>query len=199
MSTAPEAPVASAPDLAGTAEARRPPTIPSRGPHLAWRVTPVQQFVLVALRFAVGWHLCYQGWGKLQAVEWTSGPYLRASTGPFAAWFQALAESPGLWLADHVVMWSLVALGALLMIGLLTRTASALAILLLLSFYLASPPWPVHGFLSQGPTGPELYVNAVLIEMLALGVCAVFDTGRMAGLDILIRGRRRRIGADRVT
>jgi thiosulfate dehydrogenase (quinone) large subunit len=157
-------------------------------------LSTVQQVALVTLRVAIGWHLCYQGWGKLQAVQWTSAPFLGAATGPFAPWFHALADSPRLWLADQAVMWSLVVLGALLMVGLFTRTASLLAMALLLSFYLATPPWPVHGFVAEGLTGWELYVNQVLIEVLALGACLAFDTGRISGLDVLIRGRRQAAG-----
>jgi thiosulfate dehydrogenase (quinone) large subunit len=187
--------VSTPPDTTAAATAAALPEV-AAGSHRSAAATPraalstLQQVALVTLRFAIGWHLCYQGWGKLQAVQWTSAPFLRASTGPFAPWFHALADSPRLWVADQAVMWSLVVLGALLMVGLLTRTASVLAMVLLLSFYLAAPPWPVHGFVAEGLTGWELYVNQVLIEVLALGACLAFDTGRISGLDALIRGRQ---------
>lgn len=155
-----------------------------------------QQFLLVFVRFAVGWHLFYQGWGKFHDFRWTAAPYLESARGPFAAAFRWLAEDP-IWLAmvDQLTIWGLMVLGLLLMLGLLTRTASVSAILLLLSFYAAHPPFPYHGFSLSSVDGTELYVNKILIEILALLVNLLFDTGRISGLDILVRGRLRRIRA----
>ena len=156
-----------------------------------------QQVALVALRFGIGWHLFYEGWGKLTAVQWTARGYLAGATGPLAPWFRALAEQPfSLQLLDRAVVWGLIVLGALLMIGLFTRAAALLASLQLLSIYLAAPPWPAHGFAPLTPMASELYVNKIVIEVLALAVCIAFDTGRLSGLDLLVpRWRRRRRGA----
>jgi thiosulfate dehydrogenase [quinone] large subunit len=157
-------------------------------------LTGSQQFVLVLFRFSIGWHLFYQGWGKIQAAHWSSESYLRAATGPLAAVFERMANQP-LWLrlADQGTMWGLTILGLLLMIGLFTRAASLLSIGLLLLFYAALPPLPFHGFAVRTPDGTELYVNKVLIEILALLVSLVFDTGKISGLDMLVGPWLRRV------
>lgn len=156
-------------------------------------LTGLQQFVLVFFRFAIGWHLFYQGLGKYQSIQWSSKSYLSGSTGPFAGLFQKLADSPNLLsMADHATVWGLMVFGILLMLGLLTRTATVGAMLLLALFYLAQPPFPHHGFGIRTPDGSELYVNKVSIEITALVVSLVFDTGRISGLDLLVPARLRR-------
>jgi thiosulfate dehydrogenase [quinone] large subunit len=157
---------------------------------------PAQQVMLVLLRFGIGWHLFYEGWGKRMSVNWSSRGFLETATGPFALWFHQLAKEPSrLQVADQIVVWGLLLTGTLLMLGLFARTAAILAIGLLLLIYAAVPPWPDHGFAPAAVLGHELYMNKVLVEMLALGVCVVFDTGRISGLDMLIdrrwRGRAR--------
>ncbi len=150
-------------------------------------LTGWQQFLLVLFRFSVGWHLFYQGLGKYQAVKWTSEGYVAAATGPLAPLFQKMAAHPVLLkLGDYGTIWGLMIFGCLLMVGLFTRTASVLSILLLLLFYAAQPPLPVYGFAVWTRDGSELYVNKVLIEILALLVCLVFNTGRISGLDIWV-------------
>lgn len=152
-----------------------------------------QQFILVAIRFVIGWHMFYQGWGKLWSVNWSAKGYLAAAKGPFSAWFQWLAESPTLLgIADIATIWGLMILGLLLMLGLFTRTAALAGIGLLLLFFLAAPPMPVLGFTVPTAQGSELYIDKTFIEVLALVVVLSFPTGQMAGLDILVRHYRRR-------
>ncbi len=161
--------------------------------NLSNALTGWQQFVLVLFRFSIGWHLFYQGLGKLQAARWTSEGYLLTATGPLAGVFQKMAANPTLLrICDLATVWGLMILGFLIMIGLLTRTASILAILLLFSFYVAQPPLPVYGFAVWTRDGSELYVNKVFLEMMAILICLAFDTGRISGLDMLIAGRFRR-------
>jgi thiosulfate dehydrogenase (quinone) large subunit len=155
-------------------------------------ISRVQQIALVVLRFAIGWHLFLQGYGKLTQPGWSAAAYLQHATGPLSGVFRALAAQPTLLaLSDAGVPWSLLLLGLLLMLGLATRGASAGAIILLTSFVLARPALLVGGILVVGGDGnAELYVNQTVIEILALAVTLVFDTGRLAGLDVLLRGRR---------
>lgn len=151
----------------------------------------VQQIVLVLLRFAIGWHLFYQGIGKFRAVQWSARGYLEASWGPLAGLFHAIAESPWmLWAADQGTKWGLVIFGLCLMLGLFTRTAALGGTFLLLLFYVAAPP--VAGFTVAGPQGTELYVDKTLLEALALLVVLSFPTGKMAGLDVVIAQWRAR-------
>lgn len=46
---------------------------------------------LVLLRLAIGWHLCYEGWKKVQKGTFTSEDYLRESVGPLAPVFRGMA------------------------------------------------------------------------------------------------------------
>jgi uncharacterized membrane protein YphA (DoxX/SURF4 family) len=62
------------------------------------------RFALVLLRIAIGWHFLFEGIDKVQThldgpteakPQWTSEPYLRGATGPFAPYFQKpLGPSP---------------------------------------------------------------------------------------------------------
>ncbi|MBI2807547.1 MAG: hypothetical protein HYX68_21410 [Planctomycetes bacterium] len=87
--------------------------------------------------------------------------------------------------SDFLVKWSLIVLGACLMLGLLSRLSSLATALLILSFYLAMPPlpgWPESPRLE----GHYLLVNKTLIEILALMTLTFIPTGRWAGLDGLL-------------
>ncbi|MER3415774.1 MAG: hypothetical protein C4297_06120 [Gemmataceae bacterium] len=86
-------------------------------------------------------------------------------------------------------VYGLLAMGLGLMLGLFTRLAALAAVLFLLSVYLAMPPWPgLPGTSAWG--GHYLYVNYQLIEALAVLACA--GTGRIAGVDALLRALFRR-------
>ena len=159
----------------------------------------LQQVALVVLRFVTGWHLFYQGLGKLRETEWSSRGFLANASGWFGDWFKQIADWPAmLSLADFLVVWGLLLAGLFLMLGLLSRTSAAVGLALVFLFFIAAPPLPVMGFTVPGPDGFELYVNKTLIEALSLLVLAVFPTGQMAGLDILIsnwREKRRSVFA----
>jgi len=95
-------------------------------------------------------------------------------------------------LTDKVTMWFLVAVGACLMAGLLTRLACLLGAGFLVMTYLAYPPFPWYP-LPPNTEGNPVFVNKNVIEFLALLVLATFPTGRWMGLDALIArmmGRR---------
>lgn len=52
---------------------------------------------MVLLRIAIGWHLCYEGWQKIEShregkAPFSSEMYLRNSTGPFKGRFRALVD-----------------------------------------------------------------------------------------------------------
>ncbi len=148
--------------------------------------TRMQTWSLVALRFAIGWHLFYEGVSKLLNPYWTSAGYLEASRGFGSEWFLWLASDPGrLALVDALNKWGLLLLGLALMLGILTRTATVLSIVLLSLYYLAAPPWV--GFTYALPQeGAYVIVNKNLIEILALFVTLFFPTGRLIGIDRLI-------------
>jgi uncharacterized membrane protein YphA (DoxX/SURF4 family) len=87
--------------------------------------------------------------------------------------------------SDAIVKWSLVVLGACLMLGLLSRVSSLATAVLILSFYLAMPSlpgWPESPRLE----GHYLVINKTLIEVIALLALTFIPTGRWAGLDALL-------------
>jgi uncharacterized membrane protein YphA (DoxX/SURF4 family) len=69
-----------------------------------------------------------------------------------------------LWV-DTAIQFSLIAIGASLMLGLFTPIAALAAAAQLLMFYLASPPWPGLPAASLG--GHYLFIDRNLIELLA--------------------------------
>ena len=81
-------------------------------------------------------------------------------------------------------IWTLTILGFLLIVGLFTRTAAIGAAVMLLMFYLVTPPWPG---VPEAP-GPEhsFIVNKNFIEALACLALASLPSGRWLGLDALI-------------
>jgi thiosulfate dehydrogenase [quinone] large subunit len=157
------------------------PYDPLSRPWTWWQTT-----ALVLLRFAIGWHLFYEGVSKLQNPYWTSAGYLDAARGFASEWFEWLALDPGrLALVDGLNKWGLVLIGLALMLGILTRTATVLAIVLLALYYLAAPAWV--GFDYAFPQeGAYVIINKNIIEILALFVTLAFPTGRLVGLDRLL-------------
>jgi uncharacterized membrane protein YphA (DoxX/SURF4 family) len=89
---------------------------------------------------------------------------------------------------DQLTMWTLLTVGALLMAGLFSRASAVAAAVLLLSFYLAMPPWPGVSEFQQLP-GPEhsFLIDKNLIEVFALLAIAAMPTGEWFGVDTLIR------------
>jgi uncharacterized membrane protein YphA (DoxX/SURF4 family) len=88
--------------------------------------------------------------------------------------------------ANAIVTYGLLAVGACLLLGVLTRTACLAGAAFLLLFYLAIPAlpdWPAPPRLE----GFYLYVNKTLIEMFALLTLATTRSGRWFGLDGLLQ------------
>ena len=94
---------------------------------------------------------------------------------------------------DHLTIWTLIGLGCLLIAGFFSRTAALGGAALLLSFYLAVPPWPGVEDLVE-TAGPEhsFIINKNLIEVIALLAIASMPTGRWLGLDQLTSALLRR-------
>jgi uncharacterized membrane protein YphA (DoxX/SURF4 family) len=95
---------------------------------------------------------------------------------------------------DFVTRWGLTAVGACLLVGLLTRTACLAGAAFLLLFYLTMPPfpWVPENLRTEGH---YLFVNKNLIELLALLALATTRSGRWVGLDGILQffnPRRRR-------
>ena len=155
-------------------------------------LTGARLWAMVVLRMLVGWHLLYEGIAKLTNPYWTAAGFLADSPGPLSAFYLWLASEPGrLAVVDRLNEWGLTLIGTALILGLFSRTATLLGIVLLALYYLGSPPWP--GLASVGPAeGAYLIVNKTLIEIAVLVVLWLFPTGRQVGFDgYIARGGNR--------
>ena len=148
--------------------------------------TPAQLSVLVILRILMGWYCLYEGIAKLMNPDWSSAPYLLDSGGWFSGLFESIANHPNLLMVvDQLNIWGLIAIGAGLIVGFMTRTATIAGIVLLSFYYLSHPP--LIGLDYAMPTeGNYLWVNKTLIEIFVFAILLVFPTGQRLGLDRLI-------------
>ena len=158
------------------------------------RLTGFQQFALVLLRTAIGWHFAYEGFYKLmlpgwlrtgqRVAAWSAEGYLKGATGPLAPFFHSLAAQPGtMQVVDLIVPIGLLLVGLSLMLGLLTQVGCLGAIAFLATFYVSQPP--LSGLPQTGAEGAYLFVNKNLIELIAVMAILAFRTGAIAGLDQL--------------
>jgi len=145
-----------------------------------------QLFVLVILRFLIGWHLLYEGISKLIDPGWTSSGFLQESKwilSGFSHWI--LSNSSVLHTVDLLNTWGLIAIGAGLIVGLFTRMAAISGTLLLLVYYLINPP--LIGLEYSVPfEGNYLIVSKTLIEAVALFALVLFPTSSIIGLDVYV-------------
>lgn len=151
-----------------------------------------QAIALVLLRVAIGWHFLYEGVAKLLNPNWSAQPFLMDSQWLLSDFFKSLAEDPQtLEIINYLNIYGLIAIGAGLILGLLTQVAMISGIVLLLSYYLSHPP--LVGLTYAMPSeGSYLVINKTFIEMLAMSVLLFFPTGRVIGIDRLIFGRPKR-------
>jgi thiosulfate dehydrogenase [quinone] large subunit len=160
-----------------------------------------QQVMLVVLRTLIGWHFLYEGYFKLIVPGWAVdgtrlGPfgslgYLNGATGPLGHLLHALFNAGYGRVIDATVIAALCAIGLSMMLGALTQTGCSLAVGLLSLFYLTAIP--LDGVPHPGMEGNYMLVNKNLIELAAVLVLLCFNTGRIAGFDLLyVTWRERR-------
>lgn len=156
---------------------------------------PLQQVALIVLRTVIGWHFLYEAYYKIWSPawspsgaplpRWTSAGYLRGASGPLAALLQRMVEAGWTIWIDRSVKIGLLLIGLSLILGLFTRIGAVGALFFLSLFYLLYVP--LTGVPQPGNEGTYLVVNKTLIEAAAVFVLLVFDTGAIAGLDLLLR------------
>ncbi|MFC1543106.1 DoxX family protein [Candidatus Neomarinimicrobiota bacterium] len=146
----------------------------------------LQLIALVIMRVMIGWHFLYEGVAKLMNPNWSASGYLMQSKGIFAGFFRWITETPEVLDVVNVMnIWGLIAVGLGLILGCLTRIASVSGMALLLMYYLANPLF-VGYYYSIPMEGSYLIVNKNLVEMAALFVITVTQSGRFAGIDLFI-------------
>jgi uncharacterized membrane protein YphA (DoxX/SURF4 family) len=148
--------------------------------------------VLLCLRIVIGWQLLYEGLAKLLTPDWTAAPYLLLSRGFFPGFFHWLGSSPlMLGAVDFLNTWGLTLIGLALILGVVTRFASACGIALLALYYLAQPPLIRTNYWAP-VEGHYMVVNKTLVELFVLVVFLFLPAGALWGLDRLWRGWRLR-------
>jgi uncharacterized membrane protein YphA (DoxX/SURF4 family) len=148
-------------------------------------LTDLQFTMLVLLRFVVGWHFLYEGIAKMLNENWTAAAYLQNSKWIFSNLFQWIASNQvALNIVDLLNIWGLTLIGLSLLLGLFTRLSSILGIVLLSLYYVANPPFIGTGF-GIPLEGYYLFVNKIVIEIVALAIVAVFPTDLSLSLERL--------------
>ncbi|MTB53719.1 DoxX family membrane protein [Lewinella sp. W8] len=149
--------------------------------------TKGQEFFLVVLRLAIGWHFLYEGVVKLWNPNWSARGYLTDSAGPFKDLFYEMGSNPTvLSVVDTANVWGLILIGLGLLFGFMTRWA-ALGGIILLGFYFLSHPPLIDVKYALPSEGSYLFINKNLIELFALGVLMVFPSSQRWGLDGLLK------------
>ncbi len=104
-----------------------------------------------------------------------------------------MADTPSvLTIVNQMNIWGLMAIGLGLIVGCLTRLASAAGIFLILLYY-ACNPLLVGYYYSIPMEGNYLIVNKNLVEMAALVVIAVTFNSSYVGLDRILFKLLRRV------
>jgi thiosulfate dehydrogenase [quinone] large subunit len=162
------------------------------------RLTSFQQFALITLRTVIGWHFLYEAYYKITSpawspsggplTPWTSAGYLKGASGPLAVIFQKLVNHGWTTSIDRSVKIALLLIGLSLLLGLFTRIGAVGALFFLSLFYLLYVP--LLGVPQPNAEGTYLIVNKTLIEAFAVIVLLAFNTGRIAGLDLLLKRRK---------
>jgi thiosulfate dehydrogenase (quinone) large subunit len=146
----------------------------------------LQMIALVIMRVMIGWHFLYEGVAKLMKPNWSAAGYLSQAKGIFAPFFEWITSTPDvLAIVNQMNIWGLIAIGLGLIVGCCTRIASIAGILLILLYYVCNPLF-VGFYYSIPMEGNYMIVNKNLVEMAALFVITVTNSGRFAGLDRIL-------------
>ena len=144
---------------------------------LDFKLTRPQLTTLVILRLILGYHFLFEGVDKLLNPVWTSAGFLLQSSGPLSGIFQSLAtNSISLSIVNFLNIWGQIAIGLCLIIGLFSRAAAYSGALLLLLYYISSPPF-VENY---------LFIYKNILEAFGLLVIALFPTSHIIGIERLV-------------
>jgi uncharacterized membrane protein YphA (DoxX/SURF4 family) len=126
-----------------------------------------RRLFITVLRMAIGWHFFYEGLSKIWAGNWTAASYLLNTSGFMSGFYHWIANSPSILAATDVLnMYGLLIIGLALFTGAFIRYASIGAILLLVLYYFAYPPF---GISFMNTTEGHLFiVDKLFIETMAL-------------------------------
>ena len=132
---------------------------------------------LLVLRLAMGWLLFYAGITKVLNPDWSAAGYLNNAQ-TFSGFYEWLASPVLLPFINLINAWGLTILGAMILLGLFTRTASWLAFVLMLLYY-----FPVLNFPYAGEH--SYIVDEHIIYAIGFWILASFHAGNRWGIDSL--------------
>ena len=145
---------------------------------------------LALLRILIGWHFLYEGLVKILNPAWTARPFLEGSRWIFGDLFRwMISGNTGMWIVDNANAYGLTLIGLALILGIFTRFALWSGVALLMSYYLAYPPF--GGYSYGAPSeGSYLLVNKNLIEVFAMVLLVFTESGQFFGLDMLRKKKK---------
>jgi uncharacterized membrane protein YphA (DoxX/SURF4 family) len=145
---------------------------------------------LTLLRILIGWQFLYEGIIKIANPAWSARQFLEGSRWIFGDIFRLIISGDtGMWIVDTANAYGLTLIGLALILGLFTRFASWGGVALLIMYYIAYPPF--GGFSYGSPSeGSYLIVNKNMIEIIALVILAMTDSGKFYGLDSLRKSKK---------
>ncbi len=154
------------------------------------KYTRSQLIFLLVLRFAIGWHVLYEGISKAINPQWTSANFLQESQGILSGFSKWILSNPDLLsIVDFLNVWGLIFIGLGLIFGFIFKPAAIAGSILVFIYYLSVPP--LVGYEYMLPTdGSNLIINRTLIEAIALFGLALFPTSKSYGLDYFIYSYR---------
>jgi uncharacterized membrane protein YphA (DoxX/SURF4 family) len=140
----------------------------------------INVLIFTVLRVLVGWHFLYEGLVKLNNPNWSSASFLMESNWLFSGFFHWLiSNGTTLQVVDFLNTWGLLIIGLCLFIGVFTRIACFFGTLLLLMYYIASPPFV---YSSIPPASHFYLINYNLIEAVILIGLAIFPKDYLLGV-----------------
>ena len=147
--------------------------------------TTVLRAVLTFLRVLIGWHFLYEGISKLAMDNWSASGYLMESKWLLSGFFHWIISDPtALAFVNFLNIWGLIMIGVALFLGMFTRPASIAGMVLLITYYIANPPFAYSSIPAQG----QFYIiNLNLIESSILLVFALVNKEYLWSFDRLIK------------
>ena len=137
----------------------------------------MKTLILVVIRLVIGYHFLYEGIDKLISHNWSSAPFLLQSNWIFSGFFHFLAGNQTiLSIVDFMNIWGQILIGVALIIGFFSRIAAIFGAIMLLSYYIAIPPF-VESF---------TFIDKNLFELFLFLVTILFPTSKIIGIDLLI-------------
>jgi len=139
-------------------------------------MTTTQKFLLLLIRFSLGWIFLYSGLHKVLDPEWTSAGFLSGATN-LTGFFSFFLQDSVLPIVDFLNAWGQTVLGLSLILGFLVRFSAPLGALLMILYWLP-----------QIETWDWSVVDSHIVYAAALLFLAAVGAGKFWGFDKRIFG-----------